>query len=168
MPRYDDGLKNGLEALERACRVALEQDERFRQGWFIIGMLCLQKGDIEQAYESLSEFASLEAEGEAARKAEVLLYYLESLEVSGSALDEDLGEEMAEAFLEIFAASLPAGRRLRDPGGPGLKEAVLSPEGRRSVLRLLREEKVFLREAVWYARAFMDDETVRMLEGDDY
>lgn len=179
MPRYgDEGKpfarlikapgKGGPEALERACRAVLEQDERFSEGWFVVGMLCLQLGDIEQAYESLSEFTSLEPMGEDARRVEVLLYYLESLETAGSELGEELGEEMAVMFLEAFGASLPPTRRLPDLGGLGLREAIRTPGGRRMVLRLLREEGVFLREALDYARCFMRDEISLRWKGEDY
>ncbi|MDI6709316.1 MAG: hypothetical protein QMC81_04085 [Thermoanaerobacterales bacterium] len=160
--------KGGPEALERACRAALERDERLSGGWFVVGMLCLQRGDVEEAYESLSEFTSLESAGEEARRVEILLYYLESLETVGSELGEELGEEMAIMFLEAFGASLPPARRLLDLGGIGPREAVRTPAGRRLVLRLLQEQRVFLREAVEYARRFLPEGTLQEWKGDDY
>lgn len=160
--------RGGPHTLERVCRAAVEQDERFSEGWFVVGMLCLHRGDIEQAYESLSEFISLTSMGEDARRVEVLLYYLESLGTAESELGEELSEEMTEMFLETFGSSLSPACRVPDLGGLELRDALRTPGGRHKVLRMLREQGVFLREAVEYARRFLPEGALQAWKGDDY
>ncbi|MGC7882008.1 tetratricopeptide repeat protein [Desulforudis sp. 1031] len=145
----DAGSRGDWREMERALRTAVEVDENCQEAWFALGMLVLQRGDMEEAYDFLSEYAALAGQTSENEQVEVLLYYLENLANPGGGIGEELESEMAGQFLDYFTLGCgTSDQRQAMLGGRTLWEAVHTPSGRRSVLTLLRRKNLFARLAL--------------------
>ncbi|MFZ5898099.1 MAG: hypothetical protein ACOYU7_02775 [Bacillota bacterium] len=145
----DAGSREDWHEMERALRTAVEVDESCQEAWFALGMLVLQRGDMDEAYDLLSEYAVLAGEANDSERVEVLLYFLENLANPGAEIGEELELEMAERFRDYFTQDYGTSDQPQaNLGGRTLWQAVHTPSGRKSVLALLRRKNLFARLAL--------------------
>lgn len=140
--------------MESLLRRLLGVDEHYAEAWYGLGMLLLQDGSLEEAYDSLSEYAILAHAREPAEKAELVLFFLERLVGVGDDLPYEIQEELEEGFLDAFSEpgwpDVPrAALRGRSP-----REAIRSREGKRQVLALMQD------------MGWFQDAAVQAVEGD--
>jgi len=134
--------------MESLLRRLLAVDEHCAEAWYGLGMLLLQDGSLEEAYDSLSEYAMLAGVREAAEKVELALFFLERLAGGGDELPYEIQDELEEGFLAAF--SEPGWSDVPRAALKGLtpREAVRDREGKRQVLKLMRDKGWFLDAAV--------------------
>ncbi len=125
--------------IEYLCLQMLDIDDRVDSAWYILGMLALQKGQLEKAYDYLSEFVSLTSHKQEAEIGEVVLYFLEKTVGIGNTVNDEIELELDQVFLENFCE--PDWLDQASPVLKGLcpREAVQSQEGKKQVLELMRE-----------------------------
>ena len=136
------------ETMEVLYRRALTVDEGFAEAWYGLGMLSLQRGNLEEAYDCLSEYTALAGDREQAEKVEVVLFFLERLAGGGEELSADIQEELQEQFLAAFSDRDWMEEPLPVLDGLSPKEAVRTRGGKVKVLALMREREWFRRAAV--------------------
>lgn len=132
------------EAAEGLYRRVLTLDEQNSEAWYGLGMLFLQRGCLEDAYEYLSEYAVLAKDLERAEKVEVVLFFLERLMGGGDELPSEIQEELEEQFLASFSEQGWLDRPLVALEGLTPREVARTREGKIRVLVLMREMECFL------------------------
>lgn len=141
-------LSENVGRLETLFRMITEMDETSADAWYGLGMLCMHRGRLEDAYDYLSEFVAVAGEDREAEDVEGLLCFLDRLMSGGEELDLEVFADIDERLL----------RRYYDPGdldvprtelqGFTLREAAGTMAGKETILELIREHEGFKRAAL--------------------
>jgi tetratricopeptide (TPR) repeat protein len=141
-------LSGDSRQMENLFRQIVELDENCADAWYGLGMLSMQDGQFEDAYDYLSEFVAVAELDRDAEDAEVLLCFLERTLSGEGEIHNDLLEEVDEHFLMRYFDADKIDEPYAELGRLTVREAVNTTVGRYALLALIREDNVFKQAAL--------------------
>lgn len=141
-------LCEDTKGMERVLRRIAELDETSADAWYGLGMLCMHRGMVEDAYEYLSEFVAVAVGDPDAEDVEGLLCFLERLMSGGEELDQEMFAEIDERVLYRYYTTGDLDEPLTELKGLTLREAVTTTAGKQTILMLIRENDGFKQAAL--------------------
>lgn len=141
-------LSEDAGRMESLFRRIAELDETSADAWYGLGMLCMQQGMIEDAYDYLSEFVAIAVTDRDAEDVEGLLCFLERLMSGGEELDQEVFAEIDEKLLCRYYRTNELDEPLAALKGLTLREAVATTAGKHTILTLIRENDGFKQAAL--------------------